>query len=45
MLKEGKTAITYARKSVKVKDVNEADTISYQQVNMDIYALEVNIKL
>ena len=37
MLKEDKTAITYARKSVKVKDVNEADSINHQQVNIVSY--------
>ncbi|UHA60643.1 recombinase family protein [Metabacillus litoralis] len=45
MFKKVKTAITYARKSVKVKDVNEADSISYQQVNMDSYASRNNYKV
>lgn len=45
MFKEVKTAITYARKSVKVKDVTEADSISYQQVNLDSYASRNNYKV
>lgn len=39
------TAITYARKSVKIKDLSSEESISYQQVNMDEYANQQNYKV
>ncbi|MFD2446708.1 hypothetical protein ACFSO7_22475 [Bacillus sp. CGMCC 1.16607] len=42
---EIKSAVTYARKSIKVKDLSIEDSVSYQQVKMDTYAKEHKLEI